>query len=100
MTMQFAIHENVNVRAAKEHTAERPAWSRRDCILSGLGMTMCHSTPAVEGIFLHNRPVSFSGLLKKIPTNVKVTYLIIGRYEGRRDGLFLGAHSSNPRGIE
>jgi hypothetical protein len=29
-----------NVKTAEEHMAENPAWSRRDCVLRTLGVTM------------------------------------------------------------
>ncbi|KAG1753773.1 Alpha/Beta hydrolase protein [Suillus paluster] len=68
------LKEIANVRTADEHMAENHAWSRRDCVLRALGVSMCDRT-VVEGIYGHNRPWSFSGLLKNIPPNVKITVL-------------------------
>ncbi|KAG0702366.1 Alpha/Beta hydrolase protein [Suillus ampliporus] len=77
-TIQMArkkfLAEVANVRPAEEHMAENPAWSRRDCILRALGASMCDRT-VVEEIFRQNSPWSFSGLLKIIPPNVKITVL-------------------------
>lgn len=73
-------HENLflkeieNVRTADDHMAENPAWSRGDSALRALGISMCDRT-VIEGIFKHNRPWSFSGLLKNIPPHVKITVL-------------------------
>ncbi|KAG2069397.1 alpha/beta-hydrolase [Suillus decipiens] len=50
-------------------------WSRRDCVLHGLGVSMCDQT-TVEGVFLHNKPWSFSGLFKNISPHVKITVLV------------------------
>ncbi|KAG2152889.1 Alpha/Beta hydrolase protein [Suillus clintonianus] len=66
--------EVTNVRTADEHMAENPAWSRGDSVLRALGAHMCDRT-VVERIFEHNRPWSFSGLLKHIPSHVKTTIL-------------------------
>ncbi|KAG2112811.1 Alpha/Beta hydrolase protein [Suillus cothurnatus] len=62
-----------NVKTAEE-LANEHGWSRRDCVLQALGVTMCDST-TIEGIFSHNRPWSFSGLFKDIPPHVKITVL-------------------------
>ncbi|KAG1755980.1 hypothetical protein EDB19DRAFT_2034592 [Suillus lakei] len=55
--------------------AEHPAWSRGDSMLRALGVFMCERT-VVEGIFEHNRPWSFSDLLKNIPPHVKAALLV------------------------
>ncbi|KAG2152884.1 Alpha/Beta hydrolase protein [Suillus clintonianus] len=73
--MQLVKDEIMNAKTPEEHMAENPTWSRRVCILRALGISMCDRT-AAEGIFLHNRPMSFSGLLKNIPINVKITLLL------------------------
>ncbi|KAG2152887.1 Alpha/Beta hydrolase protein [Suillus clintonianus] len=76
----FEIHrkwfgkEVTNVRTANEHMAENPAWSRGDSVLRALGAHMCDRT-VVERIFEHNKPWSFSSLLKHIPSHVKTTIL-------------------------
>ncbi|KAG1755984.1 hypothetical protein EDB19DRAFT_446047 [Suillus lakei] len=90
LTMQYALSETVTA----EELMENPAWSRRDCMLIELGMFMCDRT-AIEGIFLHNTPMSFSGLLKNIPTNVKITLLMADPEFG---AVCLLEHI--PRGIE
>ncbi|KAJ8592123.1 alpha/beta-hydrolase [Rhizopogon salebrosus TDB-379] len=64
----------VNVKTPDEHMAENPAWSRSDCELRTLGASMCNRT-VPERLFRHNRPWSFSGLCRNIPTNVKLTVL-------------------------
>ncbi|KAG0694005.1 Alpha/Beta hydrolase protein [Suillus ampliporus] len=74
MSTNKHLKEVANVRAAEEHMAENHAWSRRDCVLRALGISMCDRT-VIEGIFGHNKPWSFSGLLKNIPPNVKITVL-------------------------
>ncbi|KAG1729267.1 hypothetical protein EDB19DRAFT_1744073 [Suillus lakei] len=68
------LNETTKVRTAEEHMVDNPAWSRRDCILRALGVFMCD--PAVVEMFRQNTPWSFSGLLKSIPTNVKITVLV------------------------
>ncbi|KAG1886558.1 Alpha/Beta hydrolase protein [Suillus subluteus] len=57
-----------------EELVDEFGWSRRDCVIATLGVSMCDRT-TVEGIFSHNRPWSFSGLFKNIPPHVKVTVL-------------------------
>ncbi|KAG1823667.1 Alpha/Beta hydrolase protein [Suillus subaureus] len=57
-----------------KYMAENPAWSRRDCISRVLGMAMCDRA-AIE-MFRQNTPWSFSGLIKNIPPNVKITVLV------------------------
>ncbi|KAG2118303.1 Alpha/Beta hydrolase protein [Suillus clintonianus] len=68
------LNEVANVRTNKE-LADNHGLSRRDCVLRALGVSMCHRT-VVEGVFLHNKSWSFSGLLKNIPPNVKITMLL------------------------
>ncbi|KAG1886560.1 Alpha/Beta hydrolase protein [Suillus subluteus] len=63
-----------NVKTA-EQLVDELGWSRRDCVLAVLGVSMCDRT-TIEGIFSHNRPWSFSGLFKNIPPHVKVTVLV------------------------
>jgi pimeloyl-ACP methyl ester carboxylesterase len=41
MNTQLVIDELARIRTPEEHMAENPTWSRRDCILRVLGMTMC-----------------------------------------------------------
>ncbi|KAG2040494.1 Alpha/Beta hydrolase protein [Suillus americanus] len=63
-----------NVKTTEE-LVEEFGWSRRDCMLAALGVSMCDRT-TIDGIFSHNRPWSFSGLFKNIPPHVKVTVLV------------------------
>ncbi|KAG1729268.1 Alpha/Beta hydrolase protein [Suillus lakei] len=71
---QLVVNEIANIRTPEEHMAENPAWSRRDCISRVLGITMCDRA-AIE-MFRQNTPWSFSGLIKNIPPNVKITVLV------------------------
>ncbi|KAG2156891.1 Alpha/Beta hydrolase protein [Suillus bovinus] len=68
------LKELENIRTADDHMAENPAWSRGDSMLRALGVFMCDRT-VVERIFEGSRPWSYSGLLKNIPPNVKITVL-------------------------
>ncbi|KAG2071494.1 alpha/beta-hydrolase [Suillus decipiens] len=65
--------ENENVKITE--LVNDLGWSRRDCVLHALGVSMCDRT-TVEGIFSHNTPWSFSGLFKNIPPHVKTTVLV------------------------
>jgi pimeloyl-ACP methyl ester carboxylesterase len=85
------LKEIENARTADDHMAENPAWSRGDSALRALGVSMCDRA-VVEGVFRvivmvskweslltiseqYNRPWSFSGPLKNIPSHVKITVL-------------------------
>lgn len=74
MNAQLVENELTRIRAPEEHMADNPAWSRRDCISRVLGMAMCD--PAAIEMFRQNTPWSFSGLIKNIPPNVKITTLV------------------------
>ncbi|KAG1862422.1 Alpha/Beta hydrolase protein [Suillus tomentosus] len=74
LNTQFVLDEMSRIRTPEEHMAENPTWSRRDCILRVLGMAM-YDRAAIE-ILRQNTPWSFTGLLKSIPPNVKITVLI------------------------
>lgn len=67
------LNEVTNIRSTEEIDDDR-GWSRRDCVLRVSGISMCDRT-TVEGIFSHNSPWSFSGLLRNIPPHVKITVL-------------------------
>ncbi|KAG1753772.1 Alpha/Beta hydrolase protein [Suillus paluster] len=67
------LKEMMNVKTAEEHMAENPAWSRRDCVLRVLGVTMCD--PTTVDVFRLNSPWSFGGLFNNIPSNVNITVL-------------------------
>ncbi|KAJ8588780.1 alpha/beta-hydrolase [Rhizopogon salebrosus TDB-379] len=69
------LKEVANIKTADEYMAENSAWSRRDCALRTLALSMCTSTD-IEELFQHNTPWSFSGLFKDIPLNVKITVLV------------------------
>ncbi|KAG2339859.1 alpha/beta-hydrolase [Suillus weaverae] len=69
------MKEIADARTADEHMAQHPAWSRGDSMLRALGVYMCDRT-VVKGIFEHNPPYAFSGLLKNIPPHVKIALLI------------------------
>lgn len=73
MHKSWFLNEVTNIRSIEEVADDR-GWSRRDCVLRVLGLSMCDRT-TVEGIFSHNSPWSFSGLLKNIPPHVKITVL-------------------------
>ncbi|KAG0700632.1 hypothetical protein DFH29DRAFT_613596 [Suillus ampliporus] len=66
--------EVAHVRTADEYMAENNAWSRRDCVLRVLGLSMCNPTD-VEATVRSNAPCSSGGLLKNIPPNVTITVL-------------------------
>ena len=38
------LHDVLNVKTPEEHMAENPAWSRADCALRTLGVSMCDRT--------------------------------------------------------
>jgi hypothetical protein len=38
----FFLNEVMNIRTPDEHMAENPAWSRNDCELRVLGLSMCN----------------------------------------------------------
>ncbi|OJA13422.1 hypothetical protein AZE42_05780 [Rhizopogon vesiculosus] len=69
------ILKELTAKTVEERMAENPAWSRVDCVLRTLAVSMCDHT-TVESIFAHNKPWSHSGLFKNIPHNVKVTVLV------------------------
>lgn len=71
---QLVLNEMSRIRTPEEHMAENPTWSRRDSTLRVLGMAM-YDRAAIE-ILRQNTPWSFTGLLKSIPPNVKITVLI------------------------
>ncbi|KAG2119011.1 Alpha/Beta hydrolase protein [Suillus discolor] len=61
-----------NVKTAEEYMAENPAWSRRDCVLTALGMEMVD--PDTVEVFRRN--TSWSSIaLKNVPPHVKITIL-------------------------
>ncbi|KAG2151939.1 Alpha/Beta hydrolase protein [Suillus cothurnatus] len=72
-----------NVKTAEEHMAENPAWSRRDCVLRTLGVTMFDRNTIKA--FRKNMSWSASGLLKNAPPNVKITFLAAGQENIPRD---------------
>lgn len=74
MNAPLVENELTRIRTPEEHMADNPAWSRRDCISRALGMAMCDRN-AIE-MFRQNTPWSFSGLIKNIPPNVKITTLV------------------------
>ncbi|KAG1785732.1 Alpha/Beta hydrolase protein [Suillus plorans] len=74
MHKNWFLNEVTNVRSTEEVADDR-GWSRRDCVLRVLGLSMCDRT-TVEGIFSHNSPWSFSGLLRNIPPHVKISVLV------------------------
>jgi len=69
------LNHVTSVKTADEYMAENPAWSRVDCVLRTLAVSMCDGT-VVESIFAHNTPWSFSNLFKNILPNVNVTVLV------------------------
>jgi hypothetical protein len=72
-----------NVKTAEEHMAENPTWSRRDCVLRTLGVTMFDRNTIKA--FRKNMSWSASGLLKNAPPNVKITFLAAGQENIPRD---------------
>ncbi|KAG1731522.1 uncharacterized protein EDB91DRAFT_1252159 [Suillus paluster] len=68
------VKKVASVKTAEEYMADKPAWSRRDCVSESLGASMCDCT-VIEGIFEQTKPWSFSGLFKNIPPNVNITVL-------------------------
>jgi hypothetical protein len=91
----LVLDQVTNVKTANEFMAENPAWSRADCVLRTLAVSICDRTIVsllqvsfqivktaniVNECYLrdnqHNTPWSFSGLFKGIPPNVKVTVLV------------------------
>lgn len=69
------LKEIADARTAEEHMAEHPPWSRGDSMLRALGVYMCDRT-VVKGIFEHNKPYAFSGMLRDIPPHVKIALLM------------------------
>lgn len=88
---QLLINELARIRTPEEYMVENSAWSRRDCISRVLGMAMCDRA-AIE-MFRQNTPWSFSGLIKNIPPNVKITVLV-------SDPKFNDILESVPRDVE
>ncbi|KAG0700630.1 hypothetical protein DFH29DRAFT_931119 [Suillus ampliporus] len=74
MISDIFTKEVAHVRTADEYMAENNAWSRRDCVLRVLGLSMCNPTD-VEATVRDNIPCSSSGLFKNIPPNVTITVL-------------------------
>jgi pimeloyl-ACP methyl ester carboxylesterase len=72
-----------NVKTAEEHMAENSTWSRRDCVLRTLGVTMFDRNTIKA--FRKNMSWSASGLLKNAPPNVKITFLAAGQENIPRD---------------
>jgi len=102
--------------------AEYPAWSRRDCMLRMMGLSMCDSD-VIKDLFRvivqslklqelltsfargaqHNTPWSFSGLFTNIPANVKITVLVADPKFGafcRLEDLPHSAKSLNVRALK
>lgn len=73
MHKSWFLNEVTNVRTIQE-LADDFGWSRRNCMLHAFGVSMCDPT-TIEGVFSHNRPWSFSGLLRNIPSHVNITVL-------------------------
>lgn len=73
MHKSWFLNEVANIKTTEELVDEY-GWSRRDCVLNVLGVSMCDRT-TIEGVFSHNKPWSFSGLFKNIPPHVKITVL-------------------------
>ncbi|KAG1851957.1 Alpha/Beta hydrolase protein [Suillus subluteus] len=92
MNKQLVINELARIRTPEEHMAENPAWSRRDCMSRVLGMATYDGAGSME-MFRQNTPWSFSGLIKNIPPNVKVTVLV-------SDPKFNDILESVPRDVE
>ena len=44
------LKEVASLRTSDEHTVEHPAWSRSDCVLKTLGLSMCDHT-IMKGLF-------------------------------------------------
>jgi len=94
MREDYLVREVTSTKTVDQCMAENPAWSRRDCMLRMMGLSMCDSG-VIKDIFRvivqslklqelftsfapgtqHNKPWSFSGLFTNIPTNVKITVL-------------------------
>jgi len=91
----FFVREVTSTKTVEQCMAENPAWSRRDCMLRMMGLSMCDSGDIKDILrvivqllklqelltsFAHgaqnNKPWSFSGLLTNIPANVKITVLV------------------------
>jgi len=89
------VQEVTSTKTVEQCMAENPAWSRRDCMLRMIGLSMCDSgvikdvvRVIVQSLKLqelltsfvygaqHNKPWSFSGLFTNIPANVKITVLV------------------------
>jgi hypothetical protein len=47
------VEQVMRIRTPDEHMAENPAWSRRDCVLRMLGLSMCNR-PVIEKLFQVN----------------------------------------------
>ncbi|KAG1886548.1 hypothetical protein F4604DRAFT_1277716 [Suillus subluteus] len=73
MSKSRVLETIANVKNMQE-VVDEFGWSRRDCVLAAIAVSMCDHT-TIDGIFSHNMPWSFSGLLKNIPPHVKVTVL-------------------------
>ncbi|KAG2038379.1 Alpha/Beta hydrolase protein [Suillus americanus] len=89
---QLVMDELARIRTPEEYMVENPAWSRRDCISRVLGMAMYDRAGSME-MFRQNTPWSFSGLIKNIPPNAKVTVLV-------SDPKFNDILESVPRDVE
>ena len=101
--MEIQMYEDLSVRkvtstkTVDQCMTENPAWSRRDCMLRMMGLSMCDSG-VIKDIFRvivqqlklqellasftrgaqHNKPWSFSGLFTNIPASMKITVLVAG----------------------
>ncbi|KAG2141438.1 Alpha/Beta hydrolase protein [Suillus bovinus] len=73
MHKSWFLNEVANIGSTEEQVDL--GWSQRDRVLYALGFSMCNST-TINGVFLHNRPWSFSGLFKNIPPHVTITVLV------------------------
>ncbi|KAG1791450.1 Alpha/Beta hydrolase protein [Suillus plorans] len=73
MNQNLFLELTTNVKTAEEYMAENPAWSRRDCVLTALGIAMVD--PNTVEVFRRN--TSWSSIaLKNVPPHVKITILV------------------------
>lgn len=90
------LNEVTSAKTVEELMAQYPTWSRTNCLLRMLALSMCDSTAVKSIIEVHsqlwrienivdqlclcdnqyNTPWSFSGLFNNIPSNVEITVLV------------------------
>ncbi|OAX40308.1 alpha beta-hydrolase [Rhizopogon vinicolor AM-OR11-026] len=72
---ELFVKDVVSLKTPDEHMAENPAWSRRDCVLRTIGLSMCDGA-IMKSLFQQNKSWSYGHLFKNVTSNVKISVLL------------------------